>query len=41
MLATVDAVETAEEVAVAKEIVAEVPVEPCLGRHQRLMPARI
>ena len=39
-LAAVDAVETVVKVAVAKEVVAEVPVQPCLGRHQRLVPAR-
>jgi hypothetical protein len=26
---------------VAKEVAAEVPVQPCLGRHQRLVPAKI
>jgi hypothetical protein len=41
MLAMVDAAETVDKVAVAKEIVAEVPVQPCLGRHQRLVPAGI
>ena len=42
MLAAQDAVEMAGEVAVAKEVVAEVTVQPwCLGRHQRLVPARI
>ncbi len=40
-LATVDTVETADKVDVAKEVVAEVPVQPCLGRHQMLVPARI
>jgi hypothetical protein len=40
MLAAVDAVETVDEVAVAKEVMAEVPVQLCLGRHQRLAPAR-
>jgi hypothetical protein len=40
-LAAVDAEETADKVAVAKEVVAEVQVQPCLGRHQRLVPARI
>ena len=41
MLATWDAVETVDVVVVAKEVVAEVPVQPCLGRHQRLVPAKI
>jgi hypothetical protein len=41
MLAAVDKVETVDEVAVAKEIMEEVPVQPCLGRYQRLVPARI
>ncbi len=43
-LATWDTVETANMVAMvakAEEVVAEVPVQPCLGRHQRLVPARI
>ncbi len=40
-LAAVDAVDTVDKVAMAKEVVAEVPVQPCLGRHQRLVPARI
>jgi hypothetical protein len=40
-LAGVDAVETADKVAVAKEVVAEVPVQLCLGRHERLVPAKI
>jgi hypothetical protein len=39
-LAMVDAVETAGKVA-AKEVLAEVPVQLCLGRHQRMVPARI
>jgi hypothetical protein len=30
-LAMVDGVETADKVAMAKEVVAEVPVQPCLG----------
>ena len=34
------AVETVDKVAMAKEVVAEVPVQLCLGRHQRLAPAR-
>jgi len=39
VLAAQDAVEMAGEVAVAKEVVAEVTVQPwCLGRHQRLVP---
>jgi hypothetical protein len=38
---TVDMVETVDEVAMAKEIVTEVPVQWCLGRHQRLVLARI
>ncbi len=37
MLAVQDGVETADEVAMAEEAVAEVPVQPCLGRHQRLV----
>jgi hypothetical protein len=41
MLAAHDAVETAEEVAMAMKVVAKMPVQPCLGRHQRLVPARI
>jgi hypothetical protein len=41
MLATQDAVETVDVVVVAKEVAAEVPVGPCLGRHQRLVPAKI
>ena len=40
-LATWDAVKTVDVVAVAKEVAAEVPVQPCLGRHQRLVPAKI
>ena len=36
-----DAVVTAEEAAVAEEVTSEVPVQPCLGRHQRLVPSRI
>jgi hypothetical protein len=35
----VDTVETADKVAMAKEVVAEVLVQPRLGRHQRLVPA--
>ncbi len=27
-------------VVVAEEVAAEVPVRPCLGRHQRLVPAK-
>jgi hypothetical protein len=30
-------VETVDVVAVADEVAAEVPVQPCLGRHQRLV----
>ena len=41
MLATWDAVETVDVVVVAEEVAAEVPVRPCLGRHQRLVPAKI
>jgi hypothetical protein len=41
MLVMVDVVETVDEVAVAKEVVAKVPVQLCLGRHQRLVPAMI
>jgi hypothetical protein len=40
-LAVWDAVETVDVVAVAEEVVAEVPVQPCLGMHQRLVPAKI
>jgi len=36
----VDAVETVDVVAVAEEVAAEVPVQPCLGRHQRLVPPK-
>ena len=36
-----DAVVMAEEAAVAEEVMAEVPVQPCLGRHLRLVPSRI
>jgi hypothetical protein len=39
-LAAVARVETADKVTVAKEVVAEVP-QPRLGRHQRLVPARV
>ncbi len=35
-----DVVETAEEVVMDKNVVAKVPVQPCLGRHQRMVPAR-
>jgi hypothetical protein len=41
MLAARDAVETVDVVVVAEEVVAEVPVQLCLGRHQRLVPAKI
>jgi len=41
MLAVVDVVEIADEVGMAKEVVAEVPVQLCLGRHQMLVPAGI
>jgi hypothetical protein len=41
MLAMWDAVETVDAVVVAEEVTAEVPVQPCLGRHQRLVPAKI
>ncbi len=41
MLATQDTVETVDVVVVAKEVAAEVPAQPCLGRHQRLVPVRI
>jgi len=41
MLAARDVVETVDVVVVAEEVVAEVPVRPCLGRHQRLVPAKI
>ena len=40
-LAARDAVETVDVVVVAEEVAAEVPVRPCLGRHQRLVPAKI
>ena len=33
--------ETVGVVVVAKEVAAGVPVQLCLGRHQRLVPARI
>ena len=41
MPAMQDAVETTAIVAVADEVVAKVPVQLCLGRHQRLVHARI
>ena len=41
MLAAQDAVETVDVVVVAEEFAAEVPVRPCRGRHQRLVPAKI
>jgi hypothetical protein len=41
MLAARDAVETVDVVVVAEEVEAEVPVQLCLGRHQRLVPAKI
>jgi hypothetical protein len=41
MLAAVDTLETVDEMFVAREVMAEVPVQLCLGRHQRLVPARI
>jgi hypothetical protein len=41
MLAMVAIVETVDKMAMAKEVMAEVPMQPCLGRHQRLVPARI
>jgi hypothetical protein len=34
-------VETVDIVVVDEEFAAEVPVQPCLGRHQRLVPAKI
>jgi len=40
-LAAWDAVETVDMVVVAEEVAAEVPVQPSLGRHQRLVPAKI
>ena len=40
-LAVQDAVETAAVVAVAEEVAAEVPVQPCIGRNLRLVPAMI
>ncbi len=33
MLAVLDTVETVDVVVVAKEVEAEVPMQPCLGRH--------
>ncbi len=41
MLAAQDAVETVDVVVMAEEVAAEVPVQPCLGRHQRLVPAKM
>ncbi len=41
LLAVWDAVETVDMVVVAEEVAAEVLVQPCLGRHQRLVPAKI
>jgi hypothetical protein len=41
MQAMRETVEMAEEVAIAKKVVAKVSVQLCLGRHQRLGPARI
>ena len=41
MLAAQDTVETVDVVVVTKEDMAEVPVQLCLGRHQRLVPAKI
>jgi hypothetical protein len=41
MLAAWDVVETVEVVAMAEEVGAKVPVQPCLGRHHRLVPAKI
>ncbi len=38
-LAAWDTVETVD--VVVEEVAAEVPVQPCLGRHQRLVPAKI
>jgi hypothetical protein len=40
-MAVVDLVETVNKVAVAKEVVAEVPVQPCLEGHQWLGHVRI
>ena len=40
MPATGDVVEMAGELAVAREAVAEVPMLPFQGRHQRLGPAK-
>jgi hypothetical protein len=40
-LAMWDVVETVDVVVVAEEVIAEVPVQPCLGRHLRLVPAKI
>ena len=41
MLAAWDTVETVDVVVMAEEVAAEVPVHPCLGRHQRVVPAKI
>jgi hypothetical protein len=40
-LAAWDPVETVDVVVVAEEVAAEVPVQPCQGRHQRLVHAKI
>jgi hypothetical protein len=40
-LAARDVVETVDVVDVAEEVAVEVPVRLCLGRHQRLVPAKI
>ena len=41
MLVAWDVVEIVDMVAVAEEVAAEVPVQPCRGRHLRLLPAKI
>ena len=41
MLAARDVVETVDVVVMAEEVAAEVPVQLRLGRHQRLVPAKI
>ena len=40
-LAMWDVVETVDVLAVTEEVAAEIPVQLCLGRHQRLVPATI
>ena len=36
-----DAVETVDVVVMAEEVAAEVQMQPCLGRHQRLVHAKV